>query len=155
MNGEHVTVRTVLAEGDVLKIEFPKEHVSETLLPEPVPLDILYEDDHVLVVNKQPYVSSIPSREHPSESIANGVISHYRKSGVPSTVHLVTRLDRDTSGAMLIAKHRLSHSLLSAAQKRGLSAGGISLSYTGSCCRRKERWTRPSEENTTVLLSGW
>ena len=80
MNGEHVTVRTVLAEGDVLKIEFPKEHVSETLLPEPVPLDILYEDDHVLVVNKQPYVSSIPSREHPSESIANGVISHYRKA---------------------------------------------------------------------------
>ncbi len=98
VNGEHVTVRTVLADGDVLKIEFPKEHVSETLLPEPVPLDILYEDDHVLVVNKQPYVSSIPSREHPSESIANGVISHYRKSGVQSTVHLVTRLDRDTSG---------------------------------------------------------
>ena len=76
VNGEQVTVRTVLADGDVLKIEFPKEHVSETLLPEPVPLDILYEDDHVLVVNKQPYVSSIPSREHPSESIANGVISH-------------------------------------------------------------------------------
>ncbi|TWO89752.1 RluA family pseudouridine synthase [Bacillus velezensis] len=120
VNGEHVTVRTVLADGDVLKIEFPKEHVSETLLPEPVPLDILYEDDHVLVVNKQPYVSSIPSREHPSGSIANGVISHYRKSGVPSTVHLVTRLDRDTSGAMLIAKHRLAHSLLSAAQKKGL-----------------------------------
>ncbi len=155
VNGEHVTVRTVLAEGDVLKIEFPKEHVSETLLPEPVPLDILYEDDHVLVVNKQPYVSSIPSREHPSESIANGVISHYRKSGVQSTVHLVTRLDRDTSGRC--SSPNIGFPILFCRQhrKRGLSAGDISLSYTGSCCRRKERWTRPSEENTTVLLSGW
>ncbi|KXZ13547.1 RNA pseudouridine synthase [Bacillus nakamurai] len=119
INGEHVTVRSVLADGDVLKVEFPKEQVSETLLPEPVPLDILYEDEHVLVVNKQPYVSSIPSREHPSASIANGIIHHYRQNGVQSTVHLVTRLDRDTSGAMLIAKHRLAHSLLSAAQKKG------------------------------------
>lgn len=119
INGKHVTVRSVLADGDVLKVEFPKEQVSETLLPEPVPLDILYEDEHVLVVNKQPYVSSIPSREHPSQSIANGIIHHYRQNGVQSTVHLVTRLDRDTSGAMLIAKHRLAHSLLSAAQKKG------------------------------------
>ncbi len=78
-------------------MKFPEEQVSETLLAEPVPLDILYEDEHVLVINKQPYVSSIPSREHPSGSIANGIIDHYQKNGVRATVHLVTRLDRDTS----------------------------------------------------------
>lgn len=120
INGEHVTVKYVLREGDLLVVKFPKEQVSETLLAEPVPLDILYEDEHVLVINKQPYVSSIPSREHPSGSIANGIIHHYQKNGVRSTVHLVTRLDRDTSGVMLVAKHRFAHSILSSAQKNGL-----------------------------------
>nr|WP_254150282.1 RluA family pseudouridine synthase [Bacillus subtilis] len=120
INGEHVTVKYVLKEGDLLIVKFPEEQVSETLLAEPVPLDILYEDEHVLVINKQPYVSSIPSREHPSGSIANGIIDHYQKNGVRATVHLVTRLDRDTSGVMLVAKHRFAHSILSSAQKNGL-----------------------------------
>lgn len=120
INGEHVTVKYVLKEGDLLIVKFPEEQVSETLLAEPVPLDILYEDEHVLVINKQPYVSSIPSREHPSGSIANGIIDHYQTTGVRATVHLVTRLDRDTSGIMLVAKHRFAHSILSSAQKNGL-----------------------------------
>lgn len=120
INGEHVTVKYVLRDGDLLVVKFPEEQVSETLLAEPVPLDILYEDEHVLVINKQPYVSSIPSREHPAGSIANGIIHHYQKNGVRATVHLVTRLDRDTSGVMLIAKHRFAHSILSSAQKNGL-----------------------------------
>ncbi|KFF57466.1 pseudouridine synthase [Bacillus sp. A053] len=120
INGEHVTVKAILKEGDLLIVKFPEEQVSETLLAEPVPLDILYEDEHVLVINKQPYVSSIPSREHPSGSIANGIIDHYQKNGVRATVHLVTRLDRDTSGVMLVAKHRFAHSILSSAQKNGL-----------------------------------
>jgi 23S rRNA pseudouridine1911/1915/1917 synthase len=120
INGEHVTVKYVLKEGDLLIVKFPEEQVSETLLAEPVPLDILYEDEHVLVINKQPYVSSIPSREHPSGSIANGIIDHYQTTGVRATVHLVTRLDRDTSGVMLVAKHRFAHSILSSAQKNGL-----------------------------------
>ncbi|MBL3648893.1 MULTISPECIES: RluA family pseudouridine synthase [Bacillus] len=120
INGEHVTVKYVLREGDFLVVKFPEEQVSDTLLAEHVPLDILYEDEHVLVINKQPYVSSIPSREHPSGSIANGMIHHYQKNGVRATVHLVTRLDRDTSGLMLVAKHRFAHSILSSAQKSGL-----------------------------------
>ncbi|WP_440617091.1 RluA family pseudouridine synthase [Bacillus subtilis] len=120
INGEHVTVKYVLKDGDLLIVKFPEEQVSETLLAEPVPLDILYEDEHVLVINKQPYVSSIPSREHPSGSIANGIIDHYQTIGVRATVHLVTRLDRDTSGVMLVAKHRFAHSILSSAQKNGL-----------------------------------
>lgn len=120
INGEHVTVKYVLRKGDFLVVKFPEEQVSDTLLAEPVPLDILYEDEHVLVMNKQPYVSSIPSREHPSGSIANGIIHHYQINGVLATVHLVTRLDRDTSGLMLVAKHRFAHSILSSAQKSGL-----------------------------------
>ncbi|WP_276561713.1 RluA family pseudouridine synthase [Bacillus sonorensis] len=119
VNGEHVTVRYVLQEGDELVILFPPEKVSESLQPEAIPLDILFEDCHVLVLNKKPFLSSIPSREHPSGSLANGLIHYYRQTGCQATVHLVSRLDRDTSGVMLVAKHRFAHSLLSGLQKKG------------------------------------
>lgn len=119
VNGGHVTVRYVLQKGDELVIQFPPEKMSESLQPEEVPLHILFEDDHVLVLNKQPCISSIPSREHPSGSLANGLIHYYQRTGVHATVHLVSRLDRDTSGVMLVAKHRFAHSLLSGLQKKG------------------------------------
>ncbi|KAA0840079.1 RluA family pseudouridine synthase [Bacillus paralicheniformis] len=119
VNGGHVTVRYVLQKGDELVIQFPPEKMSESLRPEEIPLDILFEDDHVLVLNKQPCLSSIPSREHPSGSLANGLIHYYQRTGVRATVHLVSRLDRDTSGVMLVAKHRFAHSLLSGLQKKG------------------------------------
>ncbi|MDM5297543.1 RluA family pseudouridine synthase [Bacillus pumilus] len=119
INGEHVTVRYELHKGDRLTILFPKEKVSEGLKPSPIPLDILFEDEHVLVLNKKPSMPSIPSREHPEHSIANGLLYHYKQQSVRLTVHLVNRLDRDTSGVMLVAKHRFAHSLLSKAQKNG------------------------------------
>ncbi|MFS0655742.1 RluA family pseudouridine synthase [Bacillus sp. 179-C3.3 HS] len=119
INGEHVTVRYVLQEGDTLTIIFPEERVSEGLKPAPIPLDILFEDTDVLVLNKKPFIPSIPSREHPEHSIANGLLDHYAQQSVRHTVHLVNRLDRDTSGVMLVAKHRFAHSLLSKAQKKG------------------------------------
>ncbi len=58
-------------------------------------------------------MSTIPSREHPAGSVANALLSHYDKRHLTSTVHIVTRLDRDTSGLMLIAKNRFVHHLLS------------------------------------------
>lgn len=119
IDGKSVTVRHELTAGEELTVRFPPEIVSSSLEPDPVPLTILYEDEHVLLINKQPYVSSIPSREHPTGSIANGLIHYYAAKGFESTVHLVNRLDRDTSGAMLIAKHRFAHSLLSKSQKEG------------------------------------
>lgn len=119
INGAHVTVRHELNEGDRLTILFPEEKVSEGLKPAPIPLDILFEDEHVLVLNKKPYIPSIPSREHPEHSIANGLLHHYAQQSIRLTVHLVNRLDRDTSGVMLVAKHRFAHSLLSKAQKKG------------------------------------
>lgn len=104
--------------------------MSESLRPEEIPLDILFEDDHVLVLNKQPCLSSIPSREHPSGSLANGLIHYYQRTGVRATVHLVSRLDRDTSGVMLVAKHRFAHSLYRDCKKREPSNGNIGRSST-------------------------
>lgn len=113
------TVRYVLKAGDVLTVILPAEKKGAMMIPENIPLDIIYEDDAVLVINKPAGRATIPSYLHSSGTIANAVLAHYEKQGLPYTFHVVTRLDRNTSGAMLIAKHRWSHSILSEAQKNG------------------------------------
>ncbi|MBT2688321.1 RluA family pseudouridine synthase [Bacillus sp. ISL-47] len=117
VNNTDVTVRYELKEGDMLKVGFPEESPSEGMKGEDLPLDILYEDGYVLVVNKPAGMSTIPSREHPSGSLANRLIGYYQRIGLMSTTHIVTRLDRDTSGIVLIAKHRHLHHLFSQQQR--------------------------------------
>lgn len=117
VNSEHVTVRHKVKEGDVLTIIFPEEVRGSGLQADKVPFNIVYEDQHCLVINKPPYVPSIPSREHTKGTLANGLIDYYEKHHIPSTVHIVNRLDKDTSGLMLVAKHRFAHSLFSTQQK--------------------------------------
>ena len=119
VNDREVTVRERLKAGDTVMIMFPPEQVSEGLLPEDIPLNIRYEDDYVLVVAKPPYMNTIPSREHPAGSLANGLTGYYKQKGIEATTHIVTRLDRNTSGLVLIAKHRHIHHLLSEQQKSG------------------------------------
>lgn len=119
VNAQEETVRYILQSGDRVTVQFPLEKCSDGLIAEDLPLDIVYEDDHVLVINKPAFMNTIPSREHPAGSVANRVAGYYLKQEISSTVHVVTRLDRDTSGIMLIAKHRHVHHLLSEQQKRG------------------------------------
>lgn len=117
VNGEEQNVRYPLSAGDVVTIKFPLEQASDGLLVEYGELDIVYEDDAVLVLNKPAGMSSIPSREHPTGSVANYVLGYFTEKGIASTIHIVTRLDRDTSGLMCIAKHRHIHYLMSEMQK--------------------------------------
>lgn len=119
VNGQFATVRHVLNPGERLEVYFPPEKRSPDMLPEQIDLDVLYEDEYLLVVNKPPFMSTIPSREHPHGTLANALLHHYDRQNLQTTVHVVTRLDRDTSGLVLIAKHRHIHHLLSEEQKRG------------------------------------
>lgn len=119
VNGLEVNVRYVLKEGEVLTVIFPPENPSEGVAGEKIPLEILFEDQYLLVVNKPGGMSTIPSREHPTGSLANALVGYYDEIGIRSTSHIVTRLDRDTSGIVLIAKHRHVHHLLSKQQQNG------------------------------------
>ena len=113
VNGEEKTVRTMLKELDLVQIYFPIEKPSVDLIAEDIPFEIVYEDDAVLVINKPFGIPSIPSREHPNGTLANGLLFYYQTIGLQSTIHIVTRLDKDTSGLMLIAKNRYIHYLFS------------------------------------------
>ncbi|MGG5341295.1 RluA family pseudouridine synthase [Enterococcus sp. AZ192] len=102
-----------LSLGDRVKVTIPDELEHETLLVDDKPLEILFEDEHYLVVNKPAGVASIPSQYHPNGTMANRVKAYYKAQGYKNQViHVVTRLDRDTTGLMLFAKHGFAHAML-------------------------------------------
>ncbi|OEH91681.1 RluA family pseudouridine synthase [Bacillus solimangrovi] len=120
VNDQEVTVRYVLQKGDNVTVKLPKEVKGDRMVPEQMALTILYEDEHVLVVDKRPNMSVIPSSDHPNGTLANAILYYYDQIGISNTVHFVNRLDRDTSGALLIAKDRFTHHLFSLAQQENL-----------------------------------
>lgn len=119
VNGEYTTVRRVLKAGDLVEVTFPPEYQGGFMKAEAMPLHIVYEDQDVIVINKPAGIATIPSLHHKTGTLANGILHHYQKQMLEYTVHVVTRLDRDTSGLLLVAKHRLSHSMLAREQKAG------------------------------------
>ena len=82
------------------------------------PLTILYEDDHILAVDKPAGMLIHPSRAKLTDTLANYVLGYYRRTGQRCAFHPVTRLDRDTYGIVLLAKNSHIHSLLQAAPLR-------------------------------------
>lgn len=113
LNHQAVTVRKTIQAGDLLTLITPDELGYETVVPAPEGVEVVYEDRDVLVVNKPVGIVSIPSIKNPSSSMANRIRGYYMQQNyADQVIHIVTRLDRDTSGLMLIAKHRLAHALL-------------------------------------------
>ncbi|WP_303973469.1 RluA family pseudouridine synthase [Streptococcus merionis] len=98
--------------GDKVTIDIPAEPAFENLQAVSRPLQILYEDQHFLVIEKPAGVASIPSVLH-SNTMANFVKAYYVENNYENQqVHIVTRLDKDTSGLMLFAKHGYAHARL-------------------------------------------
>lgn len=113
VNGQIENVLYSLKANDRVTIVIPDEGEHETVLLDPTPIDIVFEDEHLLVVNKPAGISSIPAQYHPNHTMANRVKAYYKQQNYPNQViHVVTRLDRDTSGLMLFAKHGFAHAKL-------------------------------------------
>ncbi|MBZ5748980.1 RluA family pseudouridine synthase [Metabacillus rhizolycopersici] len=82
------------------------------VLPEYQTIDVLYEDDHLLIVNKRAGIDTHPNEAHQKGTLANGIAYYYQSNGLQIRVRHIHRLDKDTSGAIIFAKHDLAHSLL-------------------------------------------
>lgn len=113
LNGEIVYMRAMVKNGDVIEISLPDED-SENIEPMDIPLEIVYEDDYVIAVNKPRNMPVHPSRGNHLPTVANAIRSYV---GHPFVFRAINRLDRDTSGIVLIAKDRLSGAKLYQAMK--------------------------------------
>ena len=102
-----------VSSGDVITVRLAEEEPEYPA--EDGPLDILYEDDHILVVDKPAGMLIHPSRAKNDGTLANFVFGYYRKTGQKCAFHPMTRLDRDTFGIVLLAKNAYIHALLQAA----------------------------------------
>ena len=114
-NGVWAYTRDILKENDVLEILFSEEVSSENIIASDLPLDIVYEDEDILVLNKAADTPIHPSQGNYENSLANGVMNYYQKQGERFVFRCVNRLDRDTSGLVLIAKNMLASAVLSRA----------------------------------------
>jgi 23S rRNA pseudouridine1911/1915/1917 synthase len=111
INGQRVKLNHIIKTGDLLEIDVSKDE-DQNIEPEPMELDIVLEDDDVIVINKPPFTVVHPTRRHQSGTLANGVLYHFRSKGENCIVRLVSRLDMDTSGLIVIAKNQYSHMFL-------------------------------------------
>ncbi|MDD4354811.1 MAG: RluA family pseudouridine synthase [Candidatus Izemoplasmatales bacterium] len=102
-----------IKKGDTLKIVIPDEKWDSSIAPEDIPLDIQYEDDYFLIVNKPADMQVMISKAHPSGTLANALNFYFQKNQIQSQIHFINRLDKETSGLMLIAKNRFIRFLFS------------------------------------------
>ena len=113
VNGREENVRYLLKVNDIVEITLPSENFSEVVRFIDKPIDIVYEDPYFLIVNKGINLPSIPSRNLEDESLLERVNYYFKKKKINTIPHIVTRLDKNTSGLVLIAKHRHVHALFS------------------------------------------
>lgn len=103
----------MLTGGEKVTMVTPDEVGNEHLGASSLPITILYEDRDYLIVNKPAGVASVPAHRLPENTLANRVKGYYRRQHYQNeVVHITTRLDRDTSGIVLFAKHHFAHSII-------------------------------------------
>ncbi|MBP3887140.1 MAG: RluA family pseudouridine synthase [Cellulosilyticum sp.] len=112
-NGVWAGVNQILQTGDTLEICLVEEVPSENVVPVEGELQILYEDEDILVINKPDDTPIHPSVNNYDNTLANKVAYYYERQGRPYVFRCINRLDRDTTGVTIIAKNLLSASILS------------------------------------------
>ena len=113
LNGIFSYMNQTLHTGDILTIRISETQSSEKIPPVNIPLSIVYEDEDIIVINKPAGMPIHPSLNNYTNSMANALAWYYREQGKPFIFRCSNRLDRDTSGLTVVAKHLVSGNILS------------------------------------------
>lgn len=112
LNQEHAIVTQLLNKGDTLTLILEEESASSDIIKTDGNLNIVYEDEDILVINKPPEIPVHPSPGHEKDSLANIIAGWYAAQGQNIVCRFVNRLDSGTSGLLCMGKHALAHSVL-------------------------------------------
>lgn len=113
VNNDVKTKNDTIRKGDSLHLWIPDEEYDEAVLPENLPLEICFEDDYVLIVNKPYGMPLMVTKNNTEHTLANAIMNYYQTNKIQSKIHFVNRLDIDAGGLVLIAKNRFIKYLLS------------------------------------------
>lgn len=133
VNGEKKTVRHLLSEGETLELDLKDSNRASSISPSFESLDILFEDEWYIAINKPPALPIHPSRNHVDDTLASRVMGHFSHRNF--VFRVLTRLDRDTSGVVIIAKDAVSAQRFS----RLLEEKRVKKEYLAICRGRFER----------------
>ena len=113
-NGQPTFMTIALKNGDRIRVRLlEKAEGSEAIMPAPLPFEIVYEDEDLLVINKPADMPIHPSFQNHGNTLADALTWHYQQQGKEFVYRCINRLDRDTTGLLIVAKHQLSASILS------------------------------------------
>ena len=117
-NGEWSYMQTTLQAGDILTVRIQEETSSPNIPAVNLPIDIVYEDEDIIVINKAAGMPIHPSLNNSRNSRANALMWYYEQQNKPFIFRCTNRLDRDTSGLTVVAKHMVSSNILSSMTAR-------------------------------------
>ncbi len=113
LNGVWAYVNQKISSGDILTVKLLENESSEKIVPEKLNINIVYEDEDILVVNKPANMPVHPSQNHYTGTLANGIAGYFATQNKPFIFRCVNRLDRDTTGLTILCKHQLASGILS------------------------------------------
>ncbi|MBR2188460.1 MAG: RluA family pseudouridine synthase [Eubacterium sp.] len=117
-NKKHVWFSDALQINDELAVTVRDDQSSVNIVPAPVPFEIVHEDEDLMVINKPAGISIHPAINHPADTLANGIAKLYEDRGIPYVFRCINRLDRDTTGLLILANNVYAASLLEEALQR-------------------------------------
>lgn len=133
VNGTAVFQNHIVKDGEELVVKIHETENSDQIQPVKLPLDIVYEDEDLMVLNKAAGMPIHPSLHNYDNSLANALAWYFKEQGKPFVFRCINRLDRDTSGLTIVAKHGVAAGILgqmvAAKSKEGLEAVGIHREY--------------------------
>ncbi|MBO6154268.1 MAG: RluA family pseudouridine synthase [Lachnospiraceae bacterium] len=125
LNGRPVHMNETICQGDAIEVYIPEEEEATAVVPVNIPIDVVYEDEDIIVINKPANMPIHPSRMHQDNSLANALAYYYNKDlddkdAVDNkfVFRCINRLDRDTTGLTIVAKHMVSAAILYNEMKR-------------------------------------
>ncbi len=104
LNGKHIRTIDVIHSGDVLAVDIPCP--DGEIMPVEMPLDILYEDDDLVIINKSPFIACHPTHNHQSDTLANALAFYLQGKDKASVFRAIGRLDKGTSGIVICALNK-------------------------------------------------
>ena len=129
LDGLRVTTRTAVRAGQVLRVRLSDSVRRSEIVPSPGPLDLLYEDEDLLILNKAPGIAVHPGLGHWDDTLGSFLLAYYDRCGIPADFHPVHRLDKGTSGVMAVAKHAHAQDVL----RRALHTDAFRREYLAVC----------------------